>query len=173
MATRTVSNVVAKGEGHPMDSPALWAGIWLAVAATFVVGEILIAGSFFMAPLAVGAFFAGIASLFGAPLWLSWGIFVVGSVAAFLALRPLAERLDIESPAIPGIGANRLVGMTGVVTADVAHGVGSHGSVKVEGETWRAEGRDGMGIPLGTSVRIVEVKGTRVVVEPSVGSPLT
>lgn len=153
-----------------MDSPALWAGIWLAAAATFVVGEILIAGSFFMAPLGVGAFLAGLASLFGAPLWMSWGIFVVGSVAAFLALRPLAARLDIDTPDIPGIGANRLIGMSGVVVSDVHVGVGSHGSVKVEGETWRAEGRDGMGIPAGTSVRIVEVKGTRVVVEPSVGS---
>ena len=43
-------------------------------------------------------------------------------------------------------------------------------AVRRQIETWRAEGRDGMGIPAGTSVRIVEVKGTRVVVEPSVGS---
>lgn len=155
-----------------MDSPALWAIIWLAAATTFAIGEILVAGSFFLAPLAVGAFLAGIASLLTAPVWLSWGIFVVGSVTAFFALRPLAERLDIDMPNIPGIGANRLLGMEGVVLEDVQLGVSSHGEVKVEGETWRAEGRDGMGISAGTAVRIVEVRGTRLVVEPLVAGPL-
>ncbi len=155
-----------------MDSPALWAIIWLAAATTFAIGEILVAGSFFLAPLGVGAFLAGVASLLSAPVWLSWGIFVVGSVAAFFALRPLAERLDIDMPNIPGIGANRLLGMEGVVLEDVQLGVTAHGAVKVEGETWRAEGRDGMGISAGTAVRIVEVRGTRLVVEPLVAGPL-
>ena len=38
-----------------MDSPAVWAFIWLAVAATFGVGEILVAGTFFLLPFAAGA----------------------------------------------------------------------------------------------------------------------
>ncbi len=156
-----------------MDSPMVWAGIWLAVAATLGIGEILVAGSFFLAPFAGGALLAALTSLFMAPVWLSWLVFIFGSLGCFFLLRPLADRLDIELPDRPGFGANRLVGMHGIVTTDISVGLAGHGEVKVGGEAWKAEGRDGMGLPAGTAVQIVEVKGTRLIVEPAPAPGLT
>lgn len=150
-----------------MDSPALWAGIWLAVAATFGIGEILVAGSFFLAPFAAGAVVAAIVSVFGAPVLVSWLVFILASLGFFFLLRPLAKRLDLELPNPLGTGANRLIGLTGSVIESIPSGVAHTGQVKIGGEQWRAEGRDGMGLPEGVKIRIVEVKGTRVIVEPA------
>jgi membrane protein implicated in regulation of membrane protease activity len=150
-----------------MNSPAVWAFIWLAVAATFGVGEILVAGSFFLLPFAIGALVAAIVSFVGAPILVGWVLFIVVSILAFLALKPLAARLDISLPNPTGIGANRLVGGVGRVATAIPTGTASAGMVQIEGEEWRAEGRDGMGVPAGTEVRIIEVKGTRVIVEPA------
>lgn len=150
-----------------MDSPAVWAFIWLAVTATFGVGEILVAGSFFLLPFAVGALLAAIASFIGAPVVAGWLIFIVGSIAAFLAMKPLAKRLDISLPNPTGTGANRLVGDIGLVATEIPRGTATPGIIKIGGEEWRAEGRDGMGLAAGMEVRIIEVKGTRVIVEPA------
>ena len=38
-----------------MEDSAVWAVIWLVAAAAFGIGEILIAGSFFLLPFAAGA----------------------------------------------------------------------------------------------------------------------
>lgn len=150
-----------------MDSPAVWAFIWLAVAASFGVGEILLAGSFFLVPFAVGALVASIVSFLGAPVLVGWVLFIVVSIAVFLALKPLAKRLDKALPNPIGIGANRLIGAQGQVHADIPRGSNNTGLIRVGGEEWLAEGRDGMGVPSGTQVRVLEVRGTRVIVEPA------
>lgn len=71
-----------------MSDSAVWAAIWLATAAAFGIGEILIAGSFFLLPFAVGALAASIVSVIGAPVLASWATFLVVSVISFLGLRP-------------------------------------------------------------------------------------
>lgn len=150
-----------------MDDPVVWGGIWMAAAAVLGVAEMASAGTFWLAPFAVGAVPAAIVSFLGAPIAVGWLVFLVCSVGAFLAMRPLAQRLDIDSPQIPGFGANRLIGVEAVVTDDIPFGVGSHGMVKVGGESWNAVSSMEIALPVGTPVRIVEVQGTRVVVEPA------
>jgi membrane protein implicated in regulation of membrane protease activity len=149
-----------------MEEPGTWGFIWLVAAAVLGVGEIFMAGTFFLLPFAAGALVAAIASFAGAPLFVSWGLFIVTSVVAFLGLKPLARRLDIEHPNPIGTGANRLIGDVGVVALDIPAGPSGTGMVKIGGEEWRAEGRDGMGVQQGSQVRIVAVEGTRVIVEP-------
>lgn len=150
-----------------MDSPAVWAFIWLTVAASFGVGEILVAGTFFLVPFAVGALVASIVSFLGAPVLVGWVLFIVVSIAVFLALKPLAKRLDRALPNPIGIGANRLIGALGLVHADIPSGSSNTGLIRIGGEEWQAEGRDGMGVPSGTQIRILEIRGTRVIVEPA------
>lgn len=148
-----------------MEDPTVWAGIWLAVAVLFGIGEILAPGSFFLVPFAVGAVAASLVSFFGAPVVVGWIVFIVMSLITFFALRPLARKLDIDIPNPTGIGANRLVGHAALVNAAIpANGAGS---VNIGPEEWKAEGINGVGFPLGTNVRVVEVRGTRVVVEPA------
>lgn len=148
-----------------MTESVAWAAIWLAAAAVFGIGEILIAGSFFLAPFAIGALAATVVALAGSPL-LSWIVFLVMSMVAFFGMRPLARRLDAGAPTVLGIGANRLVGIEGVVLTPIPGTPGDAGMVRVGAEEWRADTRPGVALAAGTKVRILEVQGTRLVVEP-------
>ncbi|WP_394335074.1 nodulation protein NfeD [Thermococcus sp. P6] len=61
----------------------------------------------------------------------------------------------------PKTGKEELVGETGRVVQDID----PEGFVKVHGELWKAESRDGGRIPVGEKVRIVEIRGLKLIVE--------
>ena len=143
----------------------IWRWIWLVAAATFAMGEMALAGTFFLFPFAIGATLAAIVSFLGAGVGLSWGAFVVGSGASFAALRPLVRRFDKDEP-VDGIGARRLIGQAGVVLEDIPAG-GDLGLIRVNREQWRAESADARAIPAGVPVKIIEIRGTRAVVWPT------
>ncbi len=155
-----------------MDDPVVWGGIWLAVAAALGVSEMASGSSFWLAPFAVAALPASIVSFIGAPVAVGWLVFLIGSVGCFLAMRPLVKRLDLDVPHIPGIGANRLVGHEAVTIEEIPYGTDTQGVIKAGGETWNAVTDHDIAIPVGTAVRIIEVRGTRVVVEPAPDSEL-
>jgi len=150
-----------------MSQSAVWVMIWLTVAAVFGIGEMLMAGSFFLLPFAVGALLAAlVAALVSGALW-SWLAFIIGSVGAFMAMRPMAQRLDENAPEIAGVGANRLIGVIGVVTQPISATPGDAGMVRVGSEVWRADSPSGVALSLGSKVRVTEVHGTRLMVEPA------
>ncbi len=154
-----------------VDDPELWRWVWLGAALTFGLGEMASPGSFILAPFAAGALGAAVVSFIGAPIWLGWLIFVIGSGVAFATLRPVARRLDLHNRTPLGVGATRLVGEHGIVLAEVPPGPDSLGLVRVGREEWRAQSVDGSNISPGTPVTVLEVRGTRVVVFPT-GLPL-
>lgn len=122
-------------------------------------------------PFGLGAIVGGIAGLLGVNPLVQVAIFVVASLGFFLALRPLARRLNASSH--EGIGSSRLIGSEGVVLEDIAEG--ETGIVRIEREEWRAESVTGSALSAGTRIRVLEVRGTRVVVETvdSSNAPLT
>ncbi|HEX2577758.1 MAG TPA: NfeD family protein [Aquihabitans sp.] len=148
-----------------------WCWIWLIAAVVFGLGELAVAGSFFLAPFAVGAGVASLLAFAGVPLGLEWVAFLGVSVGSFLALRPLARRLDLEGPVL-GIGSHRQIGQTARVI-EAIDGANDHGSVMLGTEHWRAESTDGQQIPVGATVSVVEVRGTRLLVryDPTVATP--
>jgi membrane protein implicated in regulation of membrane protease activity len=148
-----------------MESSTLWAILWLIVAAGFGFGEIMITGTIFLLPLAAGAAAAAIASFVGVSLLLSLLVFVVVSGAGFVVLKPLITKLDIDLPNPMGFGANRLVGHQATVIRAIGTG-DSTGQVRVGGEVWTAVTEDGHSLEAGTAVKILEVIGNRVVVQP-------
>jgi membrane protein implicated in regulation of membrane protease activity len=148
-----------------MDNPAIWAGIYLAIAAAFGIGEILMPGSFFLLPFAAGGVAAAVASLLGAPVVASLPVFLVISFVTFLGMRPLARRMEADTPDVTGIGSNRLVGGTGTVLRTISAEPGEAGLVRVNTEEWRADAANEISIPAGTRIRVVAVRGTRLVVE--------
>jgi membrane protein implicated in regulation of membrane protease activity len=150
-----------------VDDPELWRWVWLAAAVTFGLGEMASAGTFFMAPFALGAIGAALVTFLGAPIALGWLIFVLGSAISFAALRPLATRLDASTKGPLGAGARRLVGEHGVVLTEVPAGPDELGSVRIGREEWRAEALDGGPLAPGTHVTVLEVRGTRVIVYPT------
>jgi membrane protein implicated in regulation of membrane protease activity len=150
--------------------PETWCWIWLIAAVVFGLGEMAVAGSFFLAPFAIGAAVASILSFAGVPVAGGWVAFLAVSVGSFLALRPLARRLDRQGPML-GIGSHRQIGQTARVI-EAIDGSADLGSVMLGSEHWRAESTDGQPIPVGATVSVIEVRGTRLLVryEPSSGS---
>jgi len=154
----------ARQKAVPLEDSELWRWIWLATTALFTVGEMAAAGTFFLAPFAAGALVATVIAFAGGALALQWGAFVLVSAVAFAAMRPLARRLDLDDSG-EGVGSKRLVGQQAVVLEAIP---GSHhlGLVQVHREEWRAETLDGLAVPAGEQVKVVEVRGTRVIVVP-------
>ncbi len=150
-----------------MDDPDLWQWVWLGAALVFGLGEMASPGSFFLAPFAIGAALAAAAALLGAVIGVSWLVFVVVSLGAFAALRPLAKRLDESGGNPTGVGAQRLVGEQALVLQDIPAGLDEVGLIRVGREEWRAQSPDGTAIPRDTRVTVTEVRGTRVVVHPT------
>ena len=146
-------------------SPDTWRWIWLVAMVTFGIGEMAVAGSFFLAPFAVGAGVAAVLAFAGVAVGIEWAAFLGVSVAAFAVLRPVAKRLDSGGPVL-GIGSARQLGQRALVV-EVIGGEHEHGTVILDRERWRAESQTGQTIPVGATVVVVEVRGTRVVVAPA------
>ncbi len=118
-------------------------------------------GAFFLAPFAIGAVAASALAFLDVPIAGEWAGFVGISLAALVALRPFARRLDRDGGA-DGIGSRRLIGRGGVVLEDIRPG--HLGLVRVNREEWRAESLDGSLLTEGTPIKVTEVEGTRVIV---------
>ncbi len=145
-------------------SPETWRWIWLTAAVVFTLGEIAVAGSFFLLPFAGGALVAAIVAFADGSVALEWLAFVVVSAIGSAVLRPLAKRLD-QGPR-HAIGANRWVGREAYVLRDIPAGPGATGLIRLDREEWRAESLMGVPIPAGSTVLVSRVDGTRLMVLP-------
>ena len=147
-----------------LGSPEVWRFIWLATAVGFALGELGLAGSFFLAPFAVGAAAAAAAAFLGLSLGVSWAAFLVVSFVAFAGFRPLARRLDLNSPH-SAVGAGRWVNREATVVREIGgKGANGRGAVRLDREEWTAESLTGDRIPVGSRVLVSRVEGTRLVV---------
>lgn len=153
-----VSLVAPKDEN--MDQ-AVWVGLWFISAAVLAVGEMLTAG-FFLLPFAVGAATAGVLALASVSVPVQIITFVVVSVAALWLLQQFARK-DIHGE-LQSVGSARYIGSSALVTHPVnrLHGTGR---VKMGTEDWRATTDSDDEFSPGTEVRVVEVRGTQLVVE--------
>lgn len=157
-----------------LSSPDTWRWIWLGAAVAFTVGEIAVAGSFFLLPFGAGALAAAAVSFVGGAVGLGWLAFVVVSAVCSAVMWPLGRRLDRSGPRAP-IGANRWVGRQGYVLQDIPGELGGTGLIRLDREEWRAESLVGHRIRAGSTVLVSRVDGTRLVVlpvsEPDDGPP--
>src|SRR5690606_5968732 len=97
-------------------------------------------------PFAVGAIAAVLLAAVDLSLVAQWLAFVLVSGGSFLALRPIARRLDAADP-VEGIGARRLIGERGRVLQAVEHG--DLGLALINREEWRIESLDDTPIAVG------------------------
>lgn len=157
-----------------MDSDDIIRITWVALGVVLSAAEIVVPG-FFLLPFGLGAGVAAIVAFLGGHFLLQMAAFVVASGVFFAALRPIARRLN-EADDPPGVGANRLLRMRGIVLEQI--GPLEAGVIRVDTEDWKAEAADGVTIPAGAQVTVVEVRGTRVIVTavdqtaPLTGPPL-
>jgi membrane protein implicated in regulation of membrane protease activity len=136
--------------------------IWLIAAVVFAVGEIATLG-FFLAPFAGGALLAAIVSAVGAGQLASWAVFLLVSLLALAALRPLA-RSHRRMPAQLRTGTAALVGRNATVLDEIANHDDT-GTIRLEGERWTARAYDDDDvIAPGTRVRVMEIRGATALV---------
>ena len=135
--------------------------IWALAAVLLAVGEIFTPGLFFLGPVALAAVAAGVAALVGLGLVVQLLVFIAGSVASVLVLRPIA-RAHLHMPAAMRTGTAALEGAKAVVVQRVdADG----GRVRIGGEEWSARAYmvDQVLEP-GTRVEVVKIEGATALV---------
>lgn len=146
----------------------VWPWIWLGAAVFFAIVELtVLAGSFVILPFAVSAFAAALFGFYDYSVEVQWLVFVGFGAVLWAVMYRYAKRFAGANEVAPGVGADRLVGLTGIVTAVIdPDDTDRRGRVTAHGEVWGALSAHGTVLATGTHVRILEVTGTRVVVEP-------
>lgn len=139
----------------------LFVWIWAALAIIFFVAEVFTMG-FFLVCFGIGAVVAALLAVLGVGVIWQLVAFVAVSVVALAFLRPLAVRMT-NHVANPG-GIDRVIGKQAVVLEAIDPHAAT-GRVRIEREEWRAD-TYGPAIPKGALVVVMEVTGTRVMVQP-------
>jgi membrane protein implicated in regulation of membrane protease activity len=139
---------------------ALWQ-LWLIVALAFAVLEIRTT-AFFSLWFGIGALAAAIAGYFHAGVEIQLLLFAAVSLVLVLSTRRIAKRWNNSDQSIV-TGVERVIGQDGRVIRAIS---GTDvGQVKVEGEIWTSVSATGEPIARGASVRVLAVRGVRLVVE--------
>ena len=136
-----------------------WRWIWIGAALFLGLAEMVTAG-FFMLPFAVGAVIAAALAFMDVEPAIQLIVFIATSLVALILLQRFVRHGDEDQHPI---GANRFIGRTAVVLEAIER-TATAGRVRMDTEEWRAT-TDGDPIAVGTEVRILEVRGTRLVVE--------
>jgi membrane protein implicated in regulation of membrane protease activity len=158
--TAVVAAVALAGQGGNDVDNEVWRWMWTILAIVMGIGEIFTAG-FFLLPFAIGAGAAAILAWANAAILAQWLVFFGVSIFSLAYLRRFISRQDEGDQ--PRIGANRWVGMEGVVISDIDP-ISGAGMVKVESEEWRAVAPQA--ITIGQKIIVTDVRGARLVVEP-------
>jgi membrane protein implicated in regulation of membrane protease activity len=151
----------------------LWPWVWLGIAVFFAAIELtVLAGSFVLLPFAVSALGAALLGFYNVPIEVQWLMFLGGGGLLWVALYRYMKNFAGNSELQPGVGADRLVGLTGIVTSAIdPDDTERRGRVTAHGEVWGATSENGSPIPLGAHVRIVAVSGTKVIVQSTDAVP--
>jgi membrane protein implicated in regulation of membrane protease activity len=135
--------------------------IWALAAVLLAVGEIFTPGLFFLGPVALAAVAAGVTAAVGLGVAIQLLVFIGGSVASVLVLRPLA-RSHLHMPAALRTGTAALEGTKAVVLQRVDV---NGGRVRIGGEEWSARAyMEDQVLEPGTRVEVVKIEGATALV---------
>ena len=155
-----VIGLATRGQGDGMDTET-WRWIWIGAALFLGLAEMVTAG-FFMLPFAVGAAVAAVLAFADVDPAIQLIVFIATSLVALIVLQRFVRLGDEDQHPV---GANRFVGKTAMVL-EAINRTTVEGRVRMDTEEWRAT-TESDGIAAGVEVRVVEVRGTRLVVEPT------
>jgi membrane protein implicated in regulation of membrane protease activity len=135
--------------------------IWALVAVALTIGELLTPGMFFLGPVALAAVVAGVAAAVGLGVVIQLVLFIAGSLASLLLLRPVARR-HLHMPAALRTGTAALEGTKAVVVQRVD---ATGGRVRIGGEEWSARAyMDDQVLEPGARVEVVKIEGATALV---------
>jgi membrane protein implicated in regulation of membrane protease activity len=151
----------------------LWPWVWLGIAVFFALIELtLLAGSFVLLPFAVSALGAALLGFYDVAIEIQWLVFLGGGAVIWILLYRYLKKFVGDSELQPGVGAERLIGLTGIVTSAIdPDDTDRRGRISAHGEVWGAVSNNGRPLAKGTHVRIVSVSGTKVAVESTDAVP--
>ena len=139
---------------------------WLVALIVFAVGEAVTVG-LTSVWFALGSLGALIVSGLGFGIWPQVIVFVVLSAVSMALIRPIAKK--ILAPHYAPTNADRVIGTTGLVTEAIDN-IEGRGQVNLSGQNWsaRSSQTDGV-IPAGQEVKVLKIRGVKVIVEPVAG----
>lgn len=140
-----------------MSTPVI---VWIAMLAVFIVIEAATA-QLVTIWFAVGALAALVTALAHGPIALQVVVFVVVSIIALIATRPLVRKITNKKEA--RLNADRCIGNTAIVTETINNIDGS-GMAKTDGKVWTARSADGSIIPEGAQVKVDKIEGVKLIV---------
>ena len=123
---------------------------WALAALILLVGEILTSG-FALVCFAVGAIFGAVGAALACSIEWQIGLFAIGTIVAFLAIRPLLLKISQKDQV--ATNADALIGRTAKVSEEINPKEGT-GRVAVDGDDWKAESEDDTIIEKGEKVII-------------------
>ena len=135
---------------------------WLMAFIILVVMEFLTMGLMTIW-FAIGALTAFFASLFGVSFWIQIILFLVVSLVVLVVYRPLAVK-SVNSRRTK-TNVDDLVGKEAKVTEKIDN-LNQTGRVVLNGMDWSARTTIGGTIDVDTIVKVVEVQGVKLIVEP-------
>lgn len=137
--------------------------IWVIVALIFVIVEIFTSG-FAVMCISFGCLFGAATSA------LDWDVkwqllaFAVGTVLAFVTVRPLVYKFFYKKSHEVKTNADALVGRRAIVTERI-EGELHPGRVKVDGDDWKAVSLDAEPVEVGDAVEITAINSVIVTVK--------
>jgi len=136
--------------------------LWAIALVAFIVIEFCTVG---LASVwfALGSLCALLSALLGAPPWLQVLWFALISVITLAATRPLVKKyINTRTTAT---NADRVIGERAVVKERIDELSGT-GTVFADGKIWTARTANGATLEPGEIVRVLEIRGVRLIVEP-------
>lgn len=112
---------------------------------------------------AVGALAAAIAAQFGASTLFQVGTFVVVSAILLCVTRPVFKKISVKKP--QRTNADRFIGEEAMVIKKIDD-INNYGQVKIAGQVWSAVSEDKSPLEEGTIVKVIAIRGVKLVVEP-------
>ena len=110
-----------------------------------------------------GALAALIVQILGGGLWLQLGVFLVISIILLASLRPFVRKF--VSPNKTATNADMSIGREAYLTETVDN-LRETGALKLDGKEWTVRSATGAVLPEGTLVKIVNMQGVKLYVEP-------
>ena len=136
---------------------------WLILGVLFLIAEIF-TPSFFIMWFGIGAFAAMlVAFLFENSVLYQSIAFILVSLILVLFTRKLAQKMSGKPSRL--IVQDEMIGRIGVVTETITAD-GGKGFVRIDKEIWRARARSEQEIPVGAKIKVIELKGVTVTVDP-------
>ena len=137
---------------------------WLIASGIFFIVEIITVG-FLVFWLGIAALITMCVSFFVFIIFIQAVIFIISSAILILATKPFVKKFVHNNN---GTKTNvfSIVGKNAIVTKDI-NSINGTGLIKVDGETWSAEGKDGSNIEKGTEVEILKIDGVKAIVTPT------